>query len=92
MNRSLDAEILSKAKDEGRIVLTCDLDFGDLLSASGECSPSVIIFRLENETPLNVVKRLNQVLQESPDALFFCLIRLCLAIFRMLPFTNTGQA
>ncbi len=69
MNRSLDAEILSKAKDEGRIVLTCDLDFGGLLSASGESSPSVIIFRLENETPANVIKRLNQVLQESPDAL-----------------------
>lgn len=69
MNRSLDAEILSKAKAEGRIVLTCDLDFGDLLSASGEYSPSVIIFRLENETPANVIKRLNQVLQESPDAL-----------------------
>ncbi|MBI2472811.1 MAG: DUF5615 family PIN-like protein [Planctomycetes bacterium] len=69
MHRSLDAEILSKAKVEGQIVLTCDLDFGDLLSASGEYSPSVIILRLENETPANVNKRLNQVLQESSDAL-----------------------
>lgn len=69
MYRSLDAEILSKAKTEGRIVLTCDLDFGGLLSASGEDSPSVIIFRLENETPVNVIKRLDQVLQESSGAL-----------------------
>ncbi|WKZ19758.1 MAG: DUF5615 family PIN-like protein [Candidatus Jettenia sp. CY-1] len=69
MHRSLDTEILSKAKDEKRIVLTCDLDFGALLSASGEYSPSVIIFRLENETPTNVNKRLYQVIKESSDVL-----------------------
>ncbi len=69
MHRSLDAEILLKAKDEKRIVLTCDLDFGDLLAASREYTPSVIIFRLENETPANVNKRLYRVLKESSDAL-----------------------
>ena len=69
MRRSLDGEILSKAKNEGRIVLTCDLDFGTLLAASGECTPSVIIFRLENETPVNVIKRLKRVLYESHDTL-----------------------
>jgi len=41
-----DAEILQKARSENRIVLTFDLDFGDLLAASGENLPSVIIFRL----------------------------------------------
>jgi predicted nuclease of predicted toxin-antitoxin system len=34
------------------------LDFGDLLSASGERLPRVIIFRLHNQTPSNVTKRL----------------------------------
>jgi len=39
-----DAHILDKARSEGRIVLTFDLDFGDLLAASGEKLPSVIVF------------------------------------------------
>jgi len=62
-------EIISKAGREGCIALTCDLDFGDIMSASREKYPSVIIFRLEDETPLNVNKRLHQVLQESTAAL-----------------------
>lgn len=40
-----DDEILTKAIDEHRIVLTFDLDFGDLLAASGAQTPSVLLFR-----------------------------------------------
>lgn len=69
MHRASDTEIVKKAKKEKRIVLTCDLDFGDIVSASGEKSPSVIILRLENETPGNVNKRLKQVLKESSEVL-----------------------
>lgn len=38
-----DAEILVKARAEERIVLTHDLDFGELLAASGGTLPSVVI-------------------------------------------------
>ncbi|MDI6782275.1 MAG: DUF5615 family PIN-like protein [bacterium] len=69
LHRASDTEILKKAKDEGRIVLTCDLDFGDLMAASGSFSPSVIIFRLENEKPDNINRRLFHVLNESANAL-----------------------
>lgn len=69
MHRASDPEILQKARNDKRIVLTCDLDFGEILSASGEDCPSVIIFRLENETPEHVNKRLKQVLPESTEAL-----------------------
>lgn len=65
MQCASDTEIVRKAKKEKRIVLTCDLDFGDIVSASGENCPSVIILRLENETPKNVNSRLKQVLNES---------------------------
>jgi len=58
LHRLPDDAILEKALNEGRIVITFDLDFGDLLSASGERLPSVIIFRLHNQTPSNVTKRL----------------------------------
>ena len=40
-----DAEIMAWAKREGMVVLTCDLDFGHLLSASGEQLPSVVQVR-----------------------------------------------
>lgn len=69
MHRASDTEIVRKAKEEKRIVLTCDLDFGDIVSASGEKCPSVIILRLENETPSNVNSRLKQVLKESSEDL-----------------------
>ena len=36
-----DSDILQKACSEERIVLSFDLDFGDLLAASGEKLPSV---------------------------------------------------
>lgn len=69
MQRASDAEIVEKAKKAESIILTCDLDFGDIMAASGEKHPSVVIFRLENETPANVNGRLEQVLSESSPAL-----------------------
>jgi predicted nuclease of predicted toxin-antitoxin system len=41
-----DREITSKATREGRIVLTFELDFGEILAAAQAGAPSVIIFRL----------------------------------------------
>jgi len=36
------------ARDQARIVITFDLDFGDLLAAAGEKLPSVILVRTRN--------------------------------------------
>lgn len=69
LHRISDTAIIKKARKEDRIILTCDLDFGDIIAASGGTFPSVIIFRLENERPENVNKRLTQVLEESFHAL-----------------------
>ena len=49
-----DTEIAAKPVAERRIVLTFDLDFGDILAISGLNAPSVIIFRLRNQTPAAV--------------------------------------
>ena len=57
-----DSEILAKAYAEQRIVLTCDLDFGDLLAASGATLPSVILLRLKNYTPDYVNPRISEVI------------------------------
>lgn len=61
LQRLADAEILDKARRECSIVLTFDLDFADLLAAGGESLPSVILFRLRNQTPASVVPRLLEV-------------------------------
>jgi predicted nuclease of predicted toxin-antitoxin system len=49
-----DPAIVAKAAQEASIVLTFDLDFGDILAAAGSDAPSVIIFRLRNQTPASV--------------------------------------
>jgi len=59
-----DSDVLDKARSESRTVLTLDLDFGDLLAASREKLPSVIIFRLRNQTPAFVRPRLFEILSE----------------------------
>jgi predicted nuclease of predicted toxin-antitoxin system len=64
LERLSDAEILQKAKQEACIVVTFDLDFADLLALGAHILPSVIIFRLYNQTPSSVTPRLLQVLEE----------------------------
>lgn len=64
-----DTEILKKARVEGRVLLTCDLDFGDLLAASGDNLPSVILFRLSDYKPAFLNPRLMEVLATRRDDL-----------------------
>ena len=64
-----DDQILAKAIREERVVVTCDLDFGEILAASGGSVPSVILFRTRNQTPKAVTPRLFQVLRTYRSAL-----------------------
>lgn len=50
LQRAADEYILNKARLEQRILLTMDLDFGYLMAVSHEQLPSVILFRMGNET------------------------------------------
>lgn len=69
LERLPDPQIMVKAIQEKRIVLTFDLDFGDLLAASADILPSVIIFRLKTPTPAITTKRLLAALSEFESAL-----------------------
>jgi predicted nuclease of predicted toxin-antitoxin system len=69
LHRLPDNEILQMARREGRIVLTFDLDFGDLLAAGSHDLPSVVIFRLQNQTPSSVTPKLLDLIRERKTEL-----------------------
>jgi len=62
LQRASDKAVLEKARSEGRILLTHDLDFGELMAASQARLPSVIIFRLRDMRPHNVNTHLQRVI------------------------------
>ncbi len=69
LHRLDDPAILTKSKQEQRVLLTHDLDFGELVAASGAQLPTVITFRLRNMQPDNVNRHLQAVIKEHQDAL-----------------------
>ncbi len=64
-----DADVLDKARQEGRILLTHDLDFADLVALGQSGSPSVVIFRLRDMRPCNVYRHLQAIIARHADAL-----------------------
>lgn len=69
LDRLKDSQVLEKARQEGRILLTHDLDFGDLLAASGDELPSVVIFRLRSMHPENVNRHLLKIISQFGQTL-----------------------
>lgn len=72
LQRAFDSFILEKTLKtlkEGRVLLTHDLDFAELLAASGGKAPSVIIFRLRNMHPDRVNICLNMIIKKHIEAL-----------------------
>jgi predicted nuclease of predicted toxin-antitoxin system len=65
LQRLPDDEIFAKAERENRVILTFDLGFGDIAAAAGTALPSIIIFRLQDQRPANVNRRLEVVLRDA---------------------------
>ena len=61
--------IFEKAYSEKRILLTFDLDFGEIVALSGGRNVSVILFRLRNTKTQHVIDRLKTVLIDAGHAL-----------------------
>ena len=64
-----DPQILQLAAEEGRILLTHDLDFSDLLASEPGTLPCVVIFRLRSMQPDNVNRHLKAILSDQASAL-----------------------
>ena len=62
LQRLPDVQIIQKARAEGRIILTHDLDFSRLVAISQSRLPSVITFRLKDMRPAQVNHYLNEAL------------------------------
>jgi predicted nuclease of predicted toxin-antitoxin system len=69
MPRASDREILAKAGAEGRVVVTNDKDFGELVFRSGLAHNGVILLRLQDESSANRVRVILAVLAQCGAAI-----------------------
>ena len=69
LKRLPNGEIFHKAAAENRIILTCDLGFGEILALSGMQTVSAVVFRDRNKRTAHLITRLQKVLQESAQDL-----------------------
>lgn len=69
LQRAADREILTFAESDDRIVLTFNLNFGNLLALGVADKPSVILFRLSDQTATSVNGRLQRVLERCATEL-----------------------
>ena len=64
-----DADLIERAREDSRFVLTFDLDFGDVLALGVLVEPSVILFRLTDERADSVNHRRSTVIAERVGVL-----------------------
>jgi predicted nuclease of predicted toxin-antitoxin system len=74
LQRLADDLIFAKAVRETRIILTFDLDFGEIAARCDGPWTSVIVFRLANATATNVITRLDAALRLASHALDYDVI------------------
>jgi len=65
LQRMPNGLIFKKAIEENRIILTFDLDFGEITALTKGARCSTIVFRLRNTSTENVINRLSKVLETS---------------------------
>src|ERR1700677_4384814 len=69
MAESLDEDILGRASEEERVVVTLDADFHTLLVLSKLCKPSIIRFRIEGLRAGKFSELLQEVIQQCGEDL-----------------------
>lgn len=63
-----DVDVLSKAREEGRVLLTFDKDFGELALETAPTAPhAVVLFRLPNLSAADTVERVVRALTSRTD-------------------------
>ena len=62
LDRSTDTEILIRARQDARTVVTADLDYPRLLALAGAEGPSLILFRGGDWSEPDIIARMRQIL------------------------------
>lgn len=63
-----DDAVLATAQAEGRLLITFDKDFGELVFRRGKsASPGVVLFRLRKPSPAFLATRISQVLESTTE-------------------------
>jgi predicted nuclease of predicted toxin-antitoxin system len=65
---SEDAEVMRQARDEGRILITEDKDFGQLVFAAGAPSPGVILIRFPSKNRTALARTVLAAIREKGNA------------------------
>jgi predicted nuclease of predicted toxin-antitoxin system len=65
LHRLPDHSVFDKAANEARIVLTFDLDFGEILALSRGRIVSVVLFRLNNTATAFVIGRMRLLCEDA---------------------------
>ncbi len=63
LNSAPDIDILARAKLEGRVVVTADLDYPRLLALAREAEPGLILFRDGAWSDAEIIVRIAEILQ-----------------------------
>lgn len=96
MEAASDEAIFERARDEGRVLVSLDTDFGTLLAVRESTQPSVILLR--RHVPRRAADQLTMLLQALPS-LSDALLRGAIAVLergrarvRTLPISGAGPA
>jgi predicted nuclease of predicted toxin-antitoxin system len=66
LSQASDEEILSRAREDARVVLTADLDYPRLLALTGSKGPGLVLFRGGDYSEAELIERLDRVLATLP--------------------------
>jgi predicted nuclease of predicted toxin-antitoxin system len=69
LRAALDATIMQAAVDSGRVLISADTDFGELLAASGAMLPSVVLLRRHGHDPSEQVDAILGAIEAVGDDL-----------------------
>ena len=69
LQRLPNGAIFEKGIAESRVIVTFDLDFGEIVALSKGRKTGVVLFRLRNTRVSFVIQRLSEVVAECSDAL-----------------------
>ena len=68
LNHAADVDVLARAKQEARTIVTADLDYPRLLALAQAAEPSLILFRNGDWSDTDVVARMRDILRTLTEA------------------------